>query len=211
MIIRLLVLIGLVLSPLAPIISSVVQPAIASAPPPASAMADSSASLAEAHSALQSSPVMFIENVGQFDDGARFQVRGGDHTIWLAEDALWITVVESPADNQPSADRLVDIGNFPIHDPQSEIENRKGVNIKLSFVGANPHPRVEPLNRVETHVSYFIGSDADQWHADVPVWRGIRYVDLYPGIDLEIVGENGRASQRIVARSGADRARFDYV
>ena len=44
--------------------------------------------------ALRSSPVMFIENVGQFAEGARFQVRGGDSTMWLAEDAIWITVVE---------------------------------------------------------------------------------------------------------------------
>jgi hypothetical protein len=45
--------------------------------------------------ALRSSPVMFIENVGQFADGARFQVWGGDKTIWLAEDAIWVTVVET--------------------------------------------------------------------------------------------------------------------
>jgi hypothetical protein len=45
---------------------------------------------------VRASPVMFIQNVGQFADGARFQVRGGDKTIWLAEDALWVTVVEEP-------------------------------------------------------------------------------------------------------------------
>ena len=44
-------------------------------------------------------PGMFIENVGQWDDGARFQVRGGDGTMWLAEDAIWLTVVERPADD----------------------------------------------------------------------------------------------------------------
>ena len=37
---------------------------------------------------------MFIENVGQFEEGARFQVRGGDRTIWLAEDAIWTRVRE---------------------------------------------------------------------------------------------------------------------
>jgi hypothetical protein len=39
--------------------------------------------------AFRSSPVMFIENVGQFDDRARFQVRGGMGTMWLAEDASY--------------------------------------------------------------------------------------------------------------------------
>jgi hypothetical protein len=36
------------------------------------------------------------------------------------------------------------------------------------------------------------------------VWGGVRYKDLYPGIDLEITGENGRLVQRLVARPGAD-------
>jgi hypothetical protein len=31
---------------------------------------------------------MFIENVGQFDERARFQVRGGNHTLWLTDDGL---------------------------------------------------------------------------------------------------------------------------
>ncbi len=44
---------------------------------------------------FNSSPVMVIENVGQWDDNARFQVWGGPGgTLWLAEDAIWITVVE---------------------------------------------------------------------------------------------------------------------
>jgi len=36
---------------------------------------------------------LFIENVGQFAEGARFQMFGGD-ALWLADDALWLTVLE---------------------------------------------------------------------------------------------------------------------
>jgi hypothetical protein len=52
------------------------------------------ASHAQVADTLHSASLMFIENVGQFDEGARFQVRGGDSTIWLAEDAIWVTVLE---------------------------------------------------------------------------------------------------------------------
>jgi len=58
--------------------------------------------------ALRSSPVMFIENVGQFADGARFQVRGADRIIWLAEDGLWVTVVETSP--HPPSPRKGDTG-----------------------------------------------------------------------------------------------------
>jgi hypothetical protein len=153
---------------------------------------------------LRSSPVMFIENVGQFDGGAQFQVRGGDGTIWLAESALWITVLERSAVGGQLSVNQDRHGALSTRNLQSEIQNRKGVNIKLSFSGANPHPRLEPFDRLETHVSYFIGNDPTKWRADVPVWGGVRYKDLYPGIDLEITSENGHLVQRLVARENVD-------
>ena len=151
---------------------------------------------------LQSTSVMFIENVGQFAEGARFQAHGGDRTIWLAEEAVWITVLEKPGkgtEGQGDGEAFA----TPIRNHKSKIENRKGVNLKLSFPGANPHPRLEPFNRLDTHISYFIGNDPDRWRTNAPVWGGVRYVDLYPGIDLELTGESGQIVQRLVVRDGA--------
>ena len=89
-------------------------------------------------------------------------------------------------------------------DTERESTPRKATNIKLSFVGANPHPRLEPFDRLDTVVSYFIGNEPEKWRPDVPVWGGVRYVDLYPGVDLEITSEGGQMVQRLAARPGAD-------
>jgi len=35
-------------------------------------------------------------------------------------------------------------------------------------------------------------------------WGGVRYVDLYPGIDLELTGEQGGLAPRLATRPGAD-------
>jgi hypothetical protein len=149
--------------------------------------------------ALRSSPVMFIQNVGQFDERALFQVRGGDKTIWLTEDGIWVTVLEKPPKpKEPLQSRKFD------KEAWAEEQPRKAVNIKLSFPGSNPHPRLEPFNRLDTVVSYFIGNDPAKWHVAVPVWGGVRYVDLYPGVDLELRGENGQVVPRLVAHPGAD-------
>ncbi len=121
---------------------------------------------------------IFIE----FADGARFQVRGRDLALWLAEDAIWLTVL-SRAAGASSGD---------------------GVNIKLTFPNANPHPRLEPFDRLETRVSFLTGGDPVGWQVDVPVWSGVRYVDLYPGVDLELAGEQGNLVPRLVSRLGAD-------
>ncbi|MEA3341212.1 MAG: hypothetical protein U9R15_14710, partial [Chloroflexota bacterium] len=51
----------------------------------------------------QDSSLLFVENVGQFDERARFQVRGGAGTMWLAEDALWISITEHAAPSEHPA------------------------------------------------------------------------------------------------------------
>jgi hypothetical protein len=144
--------------------------------------------------ALCSSPVMFIENVGQFGARARFQVRGGPGTMWLTEDAIWITIVER---SQVDTLERFDVARASV---EREDEPLHGVNLKLSFPDANPHPLIEPFDRLDTVVSYFIGNDPDQWHPNVPVWGGVRYVDLYPGVDLEVTSEGGHWTWHFAVR-----------
>jgi hypothetical protein len=138
---------------------------------------------------------MFIENTGQFPDSVLFQVWSRPTTMWLAEDAIWITVVESSYVDtlERSSGRYDDI--------EREDKPLRSVNLKLSFPGANPHPRLEPFDRLDTVVSYFTGSDPAQWRPAVPVWGGVRYLDLYPGVDL-VVGAT--LPWRLEVRDGAD-------
>jgi uncharacterized repeat protein (TIGR01451 family) len=125
--------------------------------------------------ASQGFPLMFVENVGQFDERARFQVHGGPGVLWLADDALWITLAG---------------------------EDNEGVNLRLSFPGANPHPHLEPFDRLDTTVHYYLGNDPAHWHTGVPVWGGVRYVGLYPGVDLEITGKSGQLTWQLLCPTG---------
>jgi len=159
--------------------------------------------------ALRSSPTMFIENVGQFAEGARFQMWGGLGTAWLAEDGIWITLVEKDEVGRARPERSEGMKDEEGLRPSSLIlpPSRKAVHLKLSFVGANAHPRLEPYSRLETKVSYFIGAGPEKWHVDVPVWGGVRYVDLYPGVDL-VIGEDegGRRKRAFSLARNRERA-----
>lgn len=146
--------------------------------------------------------LLFIENMGQFDPRARFQVRGESQTVWLAADALWLTVIERPNTPPPFPERK-GRGAFPSPDKGGDGGEVRGLHIKLSFLGANPQPRLEPFLRLDTHVSYFTGDDPAKWWVDVPVWGGVRYVDLYPGIDLELDGAGGQLQPRLIVHPGA--------
>lgn len=139
------------------------------------------------------SSLFLVENVGQFDARALFQVRGTEETLWLAEDAIWITIVGEEGKRGRGGEGET-LSQLHLRSPA------RNVNLKLSFLGANPHPRLEPFDRQDTTVSYFTGNDPAGWHADVPVWSGVRYVDLYPGVDLEISGPGGRWGWRLIQR-----------
>ncbi len=121
----------------------------------------------------ESGGLMFIENRGQFDAAAQFQVVGTDRNIWMTQDAIWVTALGPGAPSGVEASEA----------PQTPTE---GVNLKLSFTGANSQARIEPFDRLETRVSYLVGGDPETWQVDVPVWGGVRYVDFYPGADLVI-------------------------
>lgn len=143
-------------------------------------------------------PVMLIENAGQFDAGARFQLVSGDSVVWLARDALWITVFEREAEVAPNAAALPD--------PALQLDDiRHGVNLKLSFVNGNAEVGLQGLNRLDTVVSYFLGHSPGQWHVDVPTWGGVRYEDLYPGIDL-VVGQGSD----VMAESSSSRTALPW-
>lgn len=132
--------------------------------------------------AVGQAPMTFIENAGQFAEGARFQARGGNHTLWLADDAIWITVLE-PAAPSPAGEP-----EFPAQTDaiQMEDDTLHGVHIRLTFPGANPQPGLEAFHPLTTTLSYFRGSDPTGWQANVPVWGSVRYANLYPGVDLEL-------------------------
>lgn len=120
---------------------------------------------------------LFIENIGQFDPAARFQIWGGAQTLWLAEDAIWLSQVEGSRSK---------VQGWRADEPDLQPATSQAVNLRLSFPGANPHPTLEPFDRLDTHVSYFLGADPARWRTDVPVWAGVRYRDLYPGVDLVV-------------------------
>ncbi|MEW5989101.1 MAG: SBBP repeat-containing protein [Chloroflexota bacterium] len=148
---------------------------------------------------IGSSPFpLFIENAGQWDTAARFQTRNGGSVIWLAQDSLWLTLLSGPA--------LVENSERAAGGEQASIAYRPsdavGVHVRLSFVGANPVPRLEPFGRLDTRVSYLIGNDPAGWRPDVPVWSGVRYVDLYPGLNLEMAAEGWQ----LVCRANCEAA-----
>jgi len=158
--------------------------------------------------------IMFVENVGQFDKNALFQTRGDRGAIYFTQDALWISLLEAPSDpptldleqrTQPITPELAPEGGriSPTPTPGGKEDMVTGVNLRLTFVGANAVSRIEGFRPLDTTISYFDGKDPDGWHADVPVWSGIRYTDYYPGYDLEVTSQAGQWNWQLAPTGNA--------
>jgi hypothetical protein len=146
--------------------------------------------------------MLIVENAGQWPEAARFQVWNsplGAGTTWLAQDAIWLVVAGGRSPVAGGQQQVAGAQGFA--SPGADLPPATFHALKLTFHGSSPDVRIEPFQPADTAVNYFYGNDPAQWRPDVPVWHGVRYVDLYPGVDLVLGGE-GQA-WRLVAAPGA--------
>ncbi|MEJ2208038.1 MAG: hypothetical protein P8129_03270, partial [Anaerolineae bacterium] len=157
-------------------------------------------------SQLTLSAVIWIENVGQFPQEVRYQVRSSSGSgLWLAADALWMTLLGPEQDEMALLPEPLPAAGVASSPPAAaEAGPQQGLSLRFSFEGANPNPEIVPFGPLDTQVSYFIGADPAAWRTEVPIWRGVRYRNLYPGIDLELTARGRHYVQRLVLHPGAD-------
>jgi hypothetical protein len=116
------------------------------------------------------------------DAHSRFFVQTAWGTIWLAEDGLSITLREGLPSRSSSTLKIEEV---PLELEDWPLASSE-VHLALSFVGADPAPRLEAFDNLGSTSSPFLGPHLIPWPITRSLWGGVRYVDLYPGVDLEI-------------------------
>ncbi len=128
--------------------------------------------------------LFFIENVGQFPPDVLYQTHLNRATLNLTGDALWLTLIEPAPPCYPD-------------DPAALLHPApRGVALKLTFPGANPQPAIQPFTPLDAPVSYFTPTGQ---HTRVPTWGGLRLIELYPGLNLELSDNGGQLALQFVA------------
>lgn len=141
-------------------------------------------------------PLSFEPNLGQADARVKFISRARNHTLWLTREAAVLTVGRM---SRPNAMR-----------PSIAKDNRiQPVVLRMRFVGSSSDPRIAGEFQQEGTVNYFVGRP-EQWKTGIPVYSGVRYSSLYPGIDLVFHGNNRQLEYDLVVAPGAhpDQIKF---
>jgi hypothetical protein len=154
---------------------------------PLSMSADQPLDRAAIAQALEELPLYFIQNQGQLDPRAAFYLSGRTMSLYFSQAGL--TYALSGAGTATPASRWV---------------------VQQTFVEANPNVSIQGLERSAARFSYFTGQQAD-WVTGVASYAGVKYRELWPGIDLVYGGQGGRLKYEFVVRPGADPARIQLA
>jgi YVTN family beta-propeller protein len=123
-------------------------------------------------------PLAFVPNRGQADAAVQFQAHGGGATFFFTAQEVLLSLPLTPPSGQ-AGDSLASQAAFGTHRPAT---------LGLRFEGAQASPHVAALEQLPGVVNYFLGSDPAGWRTNLPSFRAIIYLDLYPGIDLRYEG-----------------------
>ena len=134
-------------------------------------------------------PLAFEENRGQSAGDVRFLSRGDGFTAFLTPSGVTLAL------RQPA--------ELDGDDSQSE-SGVEYATIGMRLVGVADSPAVEGLDELDGKTNYFVSSDPDGWHLGVPTYSKVRYVEAYPGIDLEFYGNRRTLEYNFIVSPGSD-------
>jgi hypothetical protein len=148
-------------------------------------------------------PSVFEENAGQAGGRVRFLARGAGHTLVLGAGGVTLALRKGggkEGSGVPPFRRALGENARGRRAPEPSYQL-----VNMQFVGANPRPEIVGEAPLESKVNYFVGRDASRWHAGVRTFAGVRYRELYPGIDLVFHGggDGGRLEYDFVLAPGA--------
>lgn len=129
-------------------------------------------------------PLTFVLNEGQFDASIEFAAEGSNPGQDEFEHG--VVYLMSPEASVPAGE---------LYTP---------VNLAVVFLATNQVTEVSGHNRVSWNNNYFIGSDPDNWHTDVPNYQTVVVHNLYDGIDLQYSSAGRRICYDLIVQPGSD-------
>jgi hypothetical protein len=129
-------------------------------------------------------PMSFEPNQGQSDSRVRFLAHGKGYGVYLTSREAVLALSTS-------------------------FKGQSRPVVEMRFGGANQVPVLAGTESLPGRSNYFMGNDPARWRRNIPQFSRVRYRNLYPGIDLDFYGKQGRLEYDFEVSPGADPSRID--
>ena len=163
----------------------------------AGAAVTSASTLSPGPASGSSTGVRFELNQGQSEGSVRFVVRGAGYPMFLTgTDAVMVLtnapVVQGNTAVPPAVPARGASPKAPTatggHATRPSRGQTKatvtGAVLRLHTVGGSPTTRVVGVDQLPGVSNYVLGRDPTKWRTSVPAYAGVRYIGVYPGVDL---------------------------
>jgi gliding motility-associated-like protein len=139
--------------------------------------------------------VQFIQNLGQWEPQIKFMAHVPGGKVFIEEDKLTFAI----ADVSNLHDRF-------FHPQEGGREDRpliiQGHAFQILFPGSNPSPEIQATGKYDEYHNYFVGSDRSKWKGNVPLFAKLRLKEIWPGVDLILLGDGNKLKYEFEVRGG---------
>lgn len=117
-------------------------------------------------------PYTFEQNQGQAPAPVKFQARGEGYGLFLTDQEAVLTLSRDARTQQV---------------------------VRMSLDDSRTPAKIEGVEPTGQSTNYFLGGDRSRWTTNVPHYRGVRYSQVYDGVDL------------VYHNSGENRLEYDFI
>jgi hypothetical protein len=150
-------------------------------------------------------PMQFEKNQGQTDSRVQFLARGGGYTLFLSPEEAVFSLRPPKLEKE----RTLRAGRKDRRQLQA-LQPKKASVLRMKLADGNLAPTFEGTNQLPGSVNYLIGKDPSKWQIGIPVFTGVRVLNVYPKIDMVYYGNSHQLEYDFVVNPGADPSRIVF-
>jgi gliding motility-associated-like protein len=143
------------------------------------------------------SEAIFIENKGQWEGNFTHKLRINNGAFFFEKQGLSLLVLKPDEHAHEGEHRH-------LHEVPTE-----SFTLKLQWLQADV-PYISQENVLPHTQNYLLGNDKSKWRAQVPLSKGLRYNNLYPGIHLHYFGNGDQLEYDIEIDAHADPTQLAF-
>lgn len=147
--------------------------------------------------------VQYVANEGQWPSQVRFKASFPTSAMFLEGGGVTWSHLQADA-----PDLVHEYIQWPLE--RQRTFSLRGHSWRMRFIDADPTALVRGEQQRTEYHNYFIGPDRSRWAGNVPVFEGVYYQDLWPGIDLRWHGQGPNVEYDLLLDAGADADRISF-